>query len=67
MTRTTAVTRTARPGTERRRDVEWWGYLILVLLVVVIAVGAVFAVQALRRSGGVISLDNSEKKGGSGS
>ncbi len=46
---------------------EWWGYLILVLLVVVIAVGAVFAVQARRRSGGVISLDNSEKKGGSGS
>lgn len=45
---------------------EWWGYLILVLLVVVIAVGAVFAVQARRRSGGVISLDNSEKKGGSG-
>jgi len=46
--------------------VEWWGYLILVLLVVVIAVGAVFAVQARRRSGGVISLD-SEKKGGTGS
>ncbi len=36
---------------------QWWGWLILVFFVVALAVGAFLAVQARRRSGGVILAD----------
>ncbi|GGF97734.1 hypothetical protein GCM10007304_09580 [Rhodococcoides trifolii] len=45
---------------------EWWGWLILVLVIIAVIVGAVLAIQAKRRSGGVIIADTSnvEKPGG---
>ena len=36
----------------------WWLWLIIVVAVLVVAIGAVLAVQARRRSGGVISMRN---------
>ncbi len=42
---------------------EWWGYLILVLVVLAVVVVSFVAVQARRKSGGVISLDSSKDEG----
>lgn len=36
---------------------QWWGWLILVAAVVAVSVGVLVAVQARRRSGGVIIAD----------
>lgn len=33
---------------------EWWGWLIVILVVIAVLVGAFIAIQARRRSGGVI-------------
>ncbi|GAA2019198.1 hypothetical protein JL107_15440 [Nakamurella flavida] len=46
---------------------DWWVWLIIVVVIVVIAVGAFIALQAKRKSGGVIINDRSRRKGkGSG-
>lgn len=37
---------------------DWWGWLIVVLVVLAILVGAVLAVQARRRRGDVIAGSN---------
>ncbi len=37
---------------------QWWGWLILVVAVVAVSVGVLVAVQARRRSGGVIIADS---------
>jgi hypothetical protein len=44
---------------------QWWGWLILVLVVIAVIVGAVLAIQAKRRAGGVIIADttNVQKSG----
>lgn len=45
---------------------DWWVWLIIVLVLVLLAVGLVFAVQARRRSGGVIASRGAGKRGGRG-
>lgn len=36
---------------------QWWAWLIIVIVVIVVLVGAFMAIQAKRRSGGVIISD----------
>ena len=42
---------------------QWWGWLILVVAVVAVAVGVFLAVQSRRRSGGVIIADSDRSVG----
>ena len=43
---------------------QWWSWLILVLAVVAVSVGVLLAVQAKRRSGGVIIADSDDWSAG---
>lgn len=44
---------------------QWWGWVIVALVVIVAIVAIVLAVQAKRRSGGVIITGRPGKTGGS--
>lgn len=43
---------------------EWWGWLIVALVLVAVLATAVFAVQARRRRGGVIVAPSPRDDGG---
>lgn len=43
---------------------EWWGWLIVALVLVAVLAAAVFAVQARRRKGGVIVEPSHPEDGG---
>ena len=57
LTRAWAVPLPAEP---RWCVVQWWVWLVIVVIIIVVVIGGVLAIQARRRTGGVIINDRNE-------